>query len=175
MDNQNLKVLLPREDIAATVRKLAADITRDYHDKNPILIGILKGAFVFMADLVRCLNFPLELEFVRLASYSGTQSTGQLKMLQTLPCPVEGRHVLVIEDIIDTGLTTAFIMGYVKTKSPASLKLCALLDKPARRCAPVDIDYLGFTVPDRFVVGYGLDYDQKYRNLPDVCVLEAKP
>lgn len=150
------------------------EIRRDYHDKNPMLVGILKGVFIFMADLVRLLDFPLEIEFVHLASYCGSHTTGKLKMLQALPVPVKGREVLVIEDIVDTGLTTAFLLDYLRKEKPASLKLCALLDKPARRQVPVKIDYLGFTVPNRFLVGYGLDCDQKFRNLPDIGVLEGK-
>ncbi|MDD5126516.1 MAG: hypoxanthine phosphoribosyltransferase [Dehalococcoidales bacterium] len=175
MDNRKLKVLLSHDEISAVTGKLTADITRDYHDKNPLLIGVLKGAFIFMADLVRRLDFPLELEFVRLASYSGTETTGRLKMPQALTTPIKGKDVLVIEDIVDTGLTTAFIMRYLRRKSPASLKLCALLNKPARRRVPLDIDYLGCNVPDQFLVGYGLDCDQQYRNLPDICILEEKP
>jgi hypoxanthine phosphoribosyltransferase len=168
-----LQVLLSRAELQSTVDKLAAAITRDYHDKNPLLLGILKGVFVFMSDLVRRLDFPLEIEFVRLCSYgSGRETSGSVKMVQDLELNIEGRHVLVVEDIIDTGITLAFLLDYLKKKKPASLKLCALSDKPARRRVPVKIDYLGLTVPDKFLVGYGLDCDEKYRNLPDICVLE---
>ena len=126
-----------------------------------------------MADLVRRLDFPLEVEFVRVSSYgSGQQTSGKVKIVQGLRCPVAGRDVLVVEDIIDTGLTVAFFLDYLKKKKPASLKLCALADKPSRRVKPVKIDYLGLTVPDRFLVGYGLDCDEKYRNLPDISYLE---
>jgi len=166
-------VLVSRAELKSTVDKLAADITRDYHDKNPLLLGILKGVFVFMSDLVRRLDFPLEIEFIRLSSYgSGRETSGNVKMVQGLELDIEGRHVLVVEDIIDTGTSLAFLLDYLKKKKPASLKLCALTDKPARRRKPLKIDYLGLTVPDKFLVGYGLDCDQKYRNLPDICVLE---
>ena len=136
-------------------------------------MGILKGSFVFLADLVRQLDFPLEVEFIRLSSYGrGQQTSGRVKVVQGLRSPVRGRHVLLVEDIIDTGLTVAFLLEYLQRKKPASLRLCALTDKPSRRRAPLTIDYLGFTVPDKFVVGYGIDYDEKYRNLPDISYLE---
>ena len=165
--------MVPRAEIDSTIKKLAAAVTRDYNDKNPLLLGILKGSFVFLADLVRQLNFPLEVEFVRVSSYgSGQQTSGKVKMVQGLKLDVKGRHVLVVEDIVDTGITLAFLLDYLKKKKPASLKLCALTDKPSRRRVPVKIDYLGLTVPDKFLVGCGLDCDEKYRNLPDICVLE---
>jgi len=173
MSASGLWILIRREEVASTVARLAGEISRDYHDKNPLLIGILKGSFVFMADLIRCLDFSLELDFIRLSSYgSGTETSSNVRVVQGLRTELPGRHVLVVEDIIDTGATIAFLMEYLKKKKPASLKLCALLDKPSRRRAPVSIDYLGMAVPDRFVVGYGLDFDEKYRNLPDICVLE---
>jgi len=165
--------LYNQAEIEAAVKRLASEITRDYQDKHPVLIGILKGVFVFMSDLVRDLDFPLEIEFVRLSSYgSGQQTTGKVKVVQGLSCPIRNRDVLVVEDIVDTGITIAFLMAYLKKKRPASLKLCALTDKPSRRQVPVNIDYLGFSVPDKFLVGYGLDFNEKYRNLPDICVLE---
>jgi hypoxanthine phosphoribosyltransferase len=168
-----LQVLVSRAELESTVSKLAAAVTRDYHDKSPLLLGILKGVFVFMSDLVRQLDFPLEIEFVRLSSYgSGRETSGKVKMEQGLELNIEGRHVLVVEDIIDTGITLGFLLDYLKKKKPASLKLCALLDKPARRRVPVKIDYLGLTMPDKFLVGYGLDCGEKYRNLPDICVME---
>jgi hypoxanthine phosphoribosyltransferase len=168
-----LQVLVSRAELSSTVDKLAAAITCDYRDKNPLLLGVLKGVFVFMSDLVRRLDFPLEVEFVRLSSYgSGQETSGNVKMVQGPESEIEGRHVLVVEDIIDTGVTLAFLLDYLKKKKPASLKLCALTDKPSRRRLPVKIDYLGLTVPDKFLVGYGLDCDEKYRNLPDICVLE---
>ena len=168
-----LRILFNRQEIAATVSRLAAEISRDYHDKNPLLIGILKGSCRFMADLLRHLDFPLEVDFIGLASYGGgRQTSGKVKVLKGLQSPVKSREVLIIEDIIDTGLTTAFCLDYLRQKKAASLKLCALTDKPSRRQVPVTIDYLGFTVPNKFLVGYGLDLNQKFRNLPDICFIE---
>jgi len=128
---------------------------------------------MFMADLIRQLDSPLELDFVRLSSYgAATESSGKVRVIQGVKTPVKGKDVLVIEDIVDTGITISFLLDYLKKKRPASLKLCALTDKPSRRKIPVPIDYLGFTVPNEFVVGYGLDCDQRFRNLPDICILE---
>jgi len=167
------RVLFHREEIEATVKSLATEIERDYRGRHPLLIGILKGSFVFMADLLRLLDFPLEVEFVRLSSYgSGKQSSGRIKVVQGLRSAIKDRDVLVVEDIVDTGLTVSFFLDYLRKRKPASLKLCTLTDKPSRRQAPVTIDYLGFTVPDEFLVGYGLDWCEKFRNLPDICVLE---
>jgi len=168
-----LNILVPRTEIKSAVERLASGITADYRDRNPLLIGILKGSFIFLADLVRALDFPLEVDFVRLSSYGGaTETSGNVKVVQGLSAPVAGRDVLVVEDIIDTGTTTAFFLDYLKEQAPASVRLCALTDKPSRRRTPVAIDYLGITVPDRFLVGYGLDCDEQYRNLPDICCLE---
>jgi len=168
-----LSLLFTREEISAAVKKLAVEIRQDYHDKHPILLGILKGSFVFLADLIRLLDFPLEVEFVRLSSYGrGTKTSGKIRLVQSVQTQVKGRHVLVVEDIIDTGLTTAFVLDYLGRKKPASLKLCTLTDKPARRQIPVNIDYRGLTVPDKFIVGYGLDWDERFRNLPDMYVME---
>ena len=176
MDSQpELRSLFPRAEIEVAVSRLASEITRDYHDKHPLLIGILKGSFMFLADLVRLLDFPLEVEFVRLSSYgSGRQTSGRVKVVQGLRSSITGRNVLVVEDIVDTGITIAFLLDYLKNEKPASLRLCSLTDKPSRRQVPVAIDYLGFTVPDKFVVGYGLDFDEKFRNLPDICFLETE-
>lgn len=169
----NPRILISREEIAAAVRRLAAEISRDYLGKYPLLVGILKGSFMFMADLVRQLDLPLEVEFIRASSYgSGQESSGKVSQVQGLLSPIKGQDVLLIEDIVDTGLTTGFILDYLRQQMPASLKLCALADKPARRRRPVTIDYLGFTVPNKFLVGYGLDLNEKYRNLPDICYLE---
>ncbi len=168
------QILFRRQEIEATVRKLAAEIRSDYQGKHPLLIGILKGSFVFMADLVRFLDFPLEVEFIRLSSYGrGKESSGKVKVVQGLRSQVRGRDVLIIEDIVDTGLTVAFFMDYLRKKQAASVKLCALTDKPARHQIPITIDYLGFTVPDKFIVGYGIDWDEKFRYLPDICFVEV--
>ncbi len=168
-----LAVIFPRAEIEAAVARLAAAITRDYRDNNPLLLGVLNGCFVFLADLVRRLDFPLEVDFLRLSSYGrGQQSSGRVRVVQGLRLPVKGRHVLVVEDIVDTGLTLAFLRDYLGKRKPASLRVCALTDKPSRRQTPFKIDYLGLTLPDKFVVGYGLDCAGKYRNLPDICCLE---
>lgn len=168
-----LKVLITREEIKNTVAKLANEIKEDYRGKHPLLIGVLKGSFVFMADLIRQLDLPVEIDFIRLYSYGADmKSSGKVKVVQRLKTPVKGRDVLVIEDIVDTGLTLSFLLNYLRRKKPASLKVCALTNKPSRRKAPVSIEYLGFTLPNKFIVGYGLDLDQKFRNLPDICVFE---
>jgi len=168
-----IKILITHQEIERGMAKLARAIRHDYLNKNPLLIGILKGSFIFMADLVREIAMPLEVDFIRLASYGvGTESSGRIKVLSRLNGPVEGRHVLVVEDIIDTGLTTAYFIKYLKRKRPASVRLCALTEKPSRRKTAVKIDYLGFTVPDKFIVGYGIDWNEKYRNLPDICYIE---
>ena len=167
------RILFSRQEVETAVKRLATEIRKDYQDKNPLLIGILKGSFMFMADLIRLLDFPLEVEFIRLSSYGrGKESLGKVKVVQGLRSQVRGREVLVIEDIVDTGLSVAFLLDYLQKKKPASLRLCALTDKPSRRQTPVAIDYLGFTVPDKFLVGYGLDWDEKFRNLPDICFVE---
>jgi hypoxanthine phosphoribosyltransferase len=168
-----LRVLVTWTEIKSVVKRLASAIARDYRDKNPLLIGILKGSFVFLADLVRELNFPLEVEFVRLSSYgSGTQTSGKVKLTQEPKLVIKGRHVLVVEDIIDTGITVDFLMKYLKKEKPASLKLCVLTDKPSRRHVNIKIDYKGIEVPNKFIVGYGIDCGEKHRNLRDICVLE---
>lgn len=167
------RVLLTQQEIDAAVKRVASEISKDYQGKCLLLVGILKGSFIFMADLVRLLDFPLEVEFIRLSSYGhGKESGGRIRVVQGLRADLGGRDVLVVEDIVDTGLTVAFLMDYLRKKRPASLKLCALADKPSRRRVPIVIDYLGFTVPDKFLVGYGLDCDEKFRNLPDICVVE---
>jgi hypoxanthine phosphoribosyltransferase len=165
-------ILFTRKEIEAAVRRLAAGISRDYLDKHPLLICILKGSFMFLADLIRMLDFPLEVDFVMLSSYGRAKETsGKVKVVQGLRAQIKGRHVLVIEDIVDTGLTIAFLLDYLRKRKPASLKLCALTDKAERRQIPVTIDYLGFTVPNKFIVGYGIDFNEKFRNLPDICAL----
>jgi len=166
-------ILFTREEVEATVNRLAAEIRKDYHGKNPLLIGILKGSFVFMADLIRLLDFPLEVEFITLSSYGrGRESSGKIRVVKGLRAEVKGRDVLLIEDIVDTGRTISFLLDYLRKKKPASLRLCTLTDKPSRRQIPVNIDYLGFTVPNKFIVGYGIDWDEKFRYLPDICFVE---
>jgi hypoxanthine phosphoribosyltransferase len=168
-----LKILISRDEIAKAIDRLAGEIKRDYQDKQPLLIGILKGSFVFMADLIRQLDFPLELDFVRLSSYGAArESSVKVRVIQGVKTPIKGRDVLVVEDIVDTGITISSLLDYLKKKQPASLKLCALADKPSRRRTPVPIDYLGFTVPNKFIVGYGLDFDERFRNSPDIYIIE---
>lgn len=167
------KVLITRDKIKKAIARLAEQIRKDYQDKNPLLISVLKGSSIFIADLIREINMPLEIEFVRLSSYGSSKVfSGNVKIVQGLRCSIEGRDVLLIEDIIDTGHSISHLIKYLKSHKPASLKLCALTDKPSRREVPVHIDYLGFTVPDKFIVGYGIDWDEKYRYLPDICVVE---
>jgi len=168
-----LQAIISSQKINAAVKKLASNLNQDYQDKDPVLISVLKGSFVFLADLIRLLDFPLELDFVRLSSYgAGKESSGKIRLTGKISTEIKDRHVLVIEDIVDTGLTISFLLDYLREKKPASLKLCALTEKPSRRQAPVKIDYLGFTVPDKFIVGYGLDFNEKFRNLPDIYFLE---
>ena len=169
-----LQCLFSQQQIEDTINRLAAEVSRDYHSQYPLLIAILKGSFMFLADLIRRLDFPLEVDFVRLSSYGrGRESSGEVRVVSGLGSEVKGREVLIIEDIVDTGLTTAFLLDYLRKQKPASLKLCVLTDKPSRRQVPVAIDYLGFTVPDKFLVGYGLDCDEQFRNLPEIYVLEG--
>ncbi len=168
-------LLIDKKRIAAAIGRLAGEISRDYRDKNPVLVGILKGCFIFMADLTRQMDFPFEVEFVRLSSYGGeTETSGEVKLLCPLYTDIKDRHVILIEDIVDTGLTIDFLLKYLGEMQPASVKLCALLDKPSRRKTPVEIDYLGFTVPGKFVVGYGTDWNERYRCLPDIRYIEGK-
>ncbi|MFO7712123.1 MAG: hypoxanthine phosphoribosyltransferase, partial [Dehalococcoidia bacterium] len=166
--------LVTREEIEQTVVRLAHEVESDYQGKHPLLVGVLKGSFIFMADLIRHLDVPLELDFIRVCSYGdGQESSGIVRLVQSLSMPVNGRDVLVIEDIVDTGITISFVLEYLTEQKPASLRLCALTDKPSRRRVPVAIDYVGLTVPDKFIVGYGLDCDERFRNLPDICVMES--
>ena len=170
---QQLKILISCDEIAKAVSRLAREIERDYQDKQPLLIGVLKGSFMFMADLIRQLDLPLDLDFVRLSSYDAArESSGKVEVVHEMKTPVKGRDVLVVEDIVDTGITISFLLDYIKIKQPASLKVCTLTDKPSRRRVQVPIDYRGFTVSNKFIVGYGLDCDQKFRNLPDIYTLE---
>jgi len=168
-----LKIVYTRDEIAVLVKRLAGEIERDYMDKNPVLIGILRSSFIFMSDLIREMNFPLEIEFVRLSSYkSGTASSGRVEIIQGLVCDVADRHVLIVEDIVDTGQTVKYLLDSLRTRAPASVKVCALADKPSGRKYHVDINYFGFNAPDRFLVGYGLDLNERYRNLPDIYYIE---
>ena len=167
------KVLFTQDEIKQAVARLATEIRQDYQGKQLLLIGILKGSFMFMADLVRQLQLPVEVEFVKLSSYGVSKETsGRVKVVQGLKTPIKGRDVLVIEDIVDTGLTISFLLDYLRKRKPASLRLCALTDKSSRRQVPVTIHYLGFTVPNKFIVGYGIDWNEKFRYLPDICFID---
>jgi hypoxanthine phosphoribosyltransferase len=170
-----LRLLVSPQEISDVVERLAAEIQRDYQGKTPVLLGALKGSFVFMADLVRHLNIPLEVEFVMLSSYGRgrKESSGEVKLVRGLCAPTRDRDILVIEDIVDTGITLSFLLNYLQRKRPASVKVCALFDKATCRKVSVPIDYLGFKIPDEFVVGYGLDYDEKYRYLPGLYALKG--
>ncbi|MCL2679622.1 MAG: hypoxanthine phosphoribosyltransferase [Dehalococcoidia bacterium] len=167
-----MKTLLITPQIEAALNRLAGEISRDYKDKNPVVIGILNGSFIFLSDLVRRLDFDIEIDFAILSSYGDkTKSSGSVRLDRRYTAQLRGRHVLVVDDIVDSGLTLNFLFGQIWKDHPASVKLCALLDKPSRRKVPVEIDYLGFTVPDDFIIGYGMDYAGRYRNLPEICVL----
>ena len=168
------KTLIDSERIAARVAEIGREITEEYRGQDLVLITVLKGSFVFAADLARQINLPLSVDFLGLRSYGdGTKSSGVVQITSDLTKPIEGKNVIVVEDIVDTGLTMAYLFKNLETRKPKSVKLASLLHKPARTLVPVDIDYLGFTIDDVFVVGYGLDYAQKYRNLPYIGVLEA--
>jgi hypoxanthine phosphoribosyltransferase len=164
--------LIRSDEISARIQELAAELRHDYADSDPVLLCVLKGAFLFTADLVRALEMPVRVEFCRVKSYTGTESEGKVEFLLKPSSPLEGRHVLVIEDILDTGRTARAVLAWLKSCETASARFCALLDKPSRRVEPIHADYVGFTIPDAFVVGYGLDHEEEFRHLPDIRVLE---
>jgi hypoxanthine phosphoribosyltransferase len=170
----SLRVLIPAEKVHARIAELAAQIDRDYPAGPVYLVGVLKGACIFMADLARAMKTPARLEFVVIASYgTGKTSSGEAKLIKDLDHPIEGFDVIVVEDIVDTGITLTYLMQILRQRKPKSLRIASLLDKPSRRQRPVNVDYRGFEVPDQFLVGYGLDYAEDYRNLPDVCILDG--
>lgn len=171
---RKVRELISSQRLAERIAEMGAEITRDYAGKPLVLIGVLKGSFMFLADLVRSLpRTDIEIEFLGLASYGdATRSSGVVQITADLTRPIEGKHVLVVEDIVDTGLTMAYLLDNLSTRHPASVKLCALLHKPERSVKEIAIHYLGFTIPDLFVIGYGLDFAQRYRNLPYIGVLE---
>ena len=169
------EVLITSDQIEAKVREIGARITEDYRGEKPLLVGVLRGAVVIMSDLMRNIDLQCELDFMDISSYgSGTSSSGVVRILKDLEEDITDRHVLIVEDIIDTGLTLSYLMRSLQARKPASLEVCALLSKPSRRRAKLEVRYLGFEVPDEFVVGYGLDYAGAYRNLPDICVLKPE-
>lgn len=175
MQNDIKEVLLSEKQIAEMVKEIATKISDDYKDKNPLIISVLKGSFVFMADLVRQITVPCAVDFMSVSSYGkGTSTSGEVRINKDLDTKIENRHVIVVEDILDSGLTLSYILEMFEARGPKSISLCTLLDKPDRRKTPVKIDYSGFTIPDEFVVGYGLDYNEKYRNLPYIGILKPE-
>ena len=175
MFDQNVKELLSEQVLKERIAEMGAEITADFAGKDPVLIGVLKGCFLFMADLCRKIDLPLTCDFLGLSSYGNRTSTsGVIRITSDLTKPIEGRDVLVIEDIVDTGLTMQYLMENLQTRKPASIKVCSLLHKPARELIKVPIDYLGFTIEDVFVIGYGLDFQGRYRNLPYIGVLQGQ-
>lgn len=169
-----IKTLLKREEIEERIKELAKEIEKDYQNKTPLVIGLLKGSVVFMTDLIKEINLPLEIDFMSVSSYSGTESTGVINVSKDTDIDVKDRDVLIVEDIIDTGLTLSHVRKMLEGRGTKSLKICTLLDKPSRRTVEIKGDYTGFEIPDEFVIGYGLDYDQQYRNLPYIGVVVKK-
>src|ERR1700730_815910 len=171
--NPDLEVLISQEQIQQRIKELGSQIAAEYAGRNPLLIGVLKGATFFLSDLLRAIDIPLGIEFMAISSYgSSTRTSGEVRIMKDLDVAIEGRHILVVEDIVDTGLTLSYLLANLKSRGAASVKLAALLDKYERREKEVPIDYLGFPIPDKFVVGYGLDYAERYRNLPFIAVLK---
>jgi hypoxanthine phosphoribosyltransferase len=170
------EVLITSDQIQAKVGDLGARISADYAGREVTLVSVLKGSLPFMADLMRHITVPVTIDLMEVSSYGGatTETTGLVRILKDLSSPIDGRDVLIVEDIIDTGLTLNYLIRYLNGQAPSSLRICTLLDKPARRLVEIPIDYLGFTIPDRFVVGYGLDYGERYRNLPFIGVLRPE-
>jgi hypoxanthine phosphoribosyltransferase len=171
-----MRVLISREQIGRRIEELGREIAADYRGRRPILVGVLRGSFVFLADLIRAIGLPLEVDFISVASYGGqTNSSGVVRLLQDLNTNIKGRDVILVEDIVDTGITLSYLIDNLKTRDPASLVICALLDKRERRQKdPGELKYVGFPIPDKFVVGYGLDHAQQYRNLPYVSWVEEE-
>lgn len=171
--SERIVTMYSAETIAARVKELGEQITRDYQGKSLVLVCVLKGSFIFAADLARAIDLPLRIDFLAVRSYGeGTESTGVVQIVNDLSKPIENEEVIIVEDIVDTGLTIAHLMDLLRTRKPRSVKVCSLLHKPARARVSVNVDYLGFTVEDKFVIGYGLDFAEKYRNLPYVGVVE---
>ncbi len=175
MNDAVSKVLISEEEINNTVTRLADEINRDYAGKEIILVGLLKGSFVFMGDLMRKITVPCSVDFMIVSSYGGkTFTSGEVNIKKDIGDDIKGKNVIIVEDIIDSGVTLSAVLDILKKREPASLKLCSFLSKPARRLKEVQIDYLGIEIPDEFVIGYGLDYDEKYRNIPCVGILDPK-
>ena len=170
------EILLSEEQIKARLQELGKELIADYGDKNPIFVGILKGVVIFYADMIRAFDAPCQMDFMWISSYQGIQSTGNIMVRQDIVTDIKGRHVIILEDILDTGRSLEQVKRHLLKKEPASLKICTLLDKPEGRAPGVELqaEYVGFTIPNAFVVGYGLDYDEKYRNLPYVGILKPQ-
>lgn len=173
LDHDIQEVLFDEKTLHARVAGIGAEIDRDYAGKAPMLIGVLRGSFMFISDLMRSITLPCTVDFMAVSSYgSGTSTSGQVRIVKDLSDDIEGRDIIVVEDILDSGNTLSYLLELLKARKPASIRLCTLLDKPSRRTKPVDVNYIGFSIPDAFVVGYGLDFDEKYRNLPYIGVLK---
>ena len=172
---QRIVTMISEAEIAKRVKELGEQIAADYRGKNLVLVAVLKGSFVFTADLSRAVDVPMRIEFLGVRSYGeGTTTSGVVQITQDLSRPIEGEDILIVEDIVDTGLTIAHLLDLFRTRRPNSIKVCALLHKPSRTRIQVPVDYLGFTIEDKFVVGYGLDWAEKYRNLPSIAVVESE-
>ena len=166
-------ILYSEEQLRQRVKELGAQITADYAGKEPVLASVLRGSYIFMADLTRAIDLPVTVDFMAVSSYgAGTKSSGQVEIKKDLSDSIEGRDLIIVEDILDSGNTLFYLMEFLKARKPAPIRICTLMDKPDRRTQPIVADYVGFTIPDAFVVGYGLDYDEKYRNLPYVGILK---
>ena len=176
MEKDIQEILLTEEQIQEKIKELGAILTAEYADKNPIIVGVLKGVAIFYADMIRQIKVPCQMDFMWISSYAGSRSTGNMMVRQDLSADIKDRHVLILEDIFDTGNSLDFTVKHLKSREPASIKICTLLDKPERRNPRVTLqcDYTGFTIPNHFVVGYGLDYNEKYRNLPYVGILKPE-
>jgi hypoxanthine phosphoribosyltransferase len=174
MIQQGLEVLYTRQQIAERVNELGAQITRDLNGEKVVLVGVLKGAAPFLADLARALDVDATFDFVAVSSYgNGQRSSGAVKLIKDLDNPIDGKNVLVVEDILDTGLTLSYLRNFFLRQHPKSLRIATLLDKPSRRLEKIEADYVGFSIPNLFVIGYGMDYAERYRNLPDICLMTA--
>lgn len=175
MEEFRKEVLVSSEEIEKKVKELGEEITKDYQGKELMLVGILKGAAIFMADLARNIEIPVTMDFMAVSSYgNSTKSSGVVRIIKDLDSNVEGKHILIVEDIIDTGLTLGYLTDNLKKRGASSVRICTLLDKPERRKVNVPVDYRGFVIPDEFVVGYGIDYAEKYRNLPDIFSIQEE-
>ena len=174
MEHDIERVLISEEEIERHVAEIGRQISEDFADKDPVFVGVLKGCFIFMADLMRHVTIHCSVDFMAVSSYSGTTSTGAVKILKDLKSDIEGRHLILVEDILDSGVTLNYLKNYLMVRKPASITVATLMDKPARRKADIYADYSCFEVPDEFVVGYGLDYNERYRNLPYIGVLKPE-